>query len=73
MKLKLFSKVLPPAFSAFAVVVGGLDTDTAKMVFVVKSDDDTSGTLTMDPSEARRLAELIQATVPAVTKVENGQ
>lgn len=69
MKLKLFNKFADPVSAAFAVVAGGVDTDSGKLVFIVKGDEDVSGTLTLDPSEARKLNEAILVVAPTVTKV----
>ena len=75
MKIKLFGK--NPVSLVVTPLSGGYDTDTARVTFAVKADEETAGVLLLDPAEARRMADIINMSAPSVTKVdtkvENGQ
>jgi hypothetical protein len=69
LKLKLFGKdtttVIP-----LTLLAGGYDIDHGRVTVMVKSDDDRAGTLNLEVSEARKLAEMLLAHTPEVERVE---
>jgi len=69
MKLKLFGKDKPLVLSV-ALLAGGYDVDHGRVTVMVKADDERAGTLTLEVSEARRLAGILLDHTPEVERIE---
>ena len=67
MKLKLFNGAF--GTENLDVQGGGYDTEIGRVVLIVKGDHGVVGTVTVDPSEAIRIAAILN-TSPKVERVE---
>lgn len=67
MKIKLYNG--QQVSLSLRVLAGGYDQDSQKVVAIVGGEEGQAGTLTLDPSEARTLGELL-ATAPTPRVVE---
>ena len=67
MKIKLFNGACTNI--ALTVMAGSYDSETSRVVLVVRGEGDSAGNVTLDVAEAHRVAAMITSGLPAVTRV----
>lgn len=69
MKLKTFGAGSKAETISLHVLGGGYDPEVQRVVLVVRSDNDSVGSIAFDVAEARRIAGMLIADTPEVTRV----
>ncbi len=69
MRIKLFNGLVTT--TQLSILGGGYDPDSQRVQLIVRGEQDkTAGVVTFDVNEAYRVAELLQANLPKVQRVE---